>query len=397
MWIKKALLCVMAMLILWSTAFAQDLTDEEIKRRALLLKNEIVGDPNSKGSLNMVKPFQPIKMNSSSLKEKDSSFYEDIGIEAELIEEITQRSGHTMRFEDNDGHLITLVFKCYNYEQCFVFETDDQGDEYLIDVVYGSYAGSYSADLVELAGGRYLLINVHGHGTGTMRNWTAWYNLETRRVELYTLREAYESYYPVTVKLVTKTNVDHALTRNGRNAGTSELITYTYTTVYTSFNESRNEFETVLDDDCTVRVYRSYEGGLVLEGERVFDSYTPAVLEQMSSDELLNNEWQLVMDGEEVFKTDALNDNRSDDGMELVNKIAQALPIAKVANTTWVNVRLEGRKNSAAIASVDAGESVYVISENNGFENGWTYVLVMTEEQAPLIGYIWHSFLEPVQ
>lgn len=93
---------------------------------------------------------------------------------------------------------------------------------------YGSYAGSYSADLVELAGGRYLLINVHGHGTGTMRNWTAWYSLETRRVELYTLREAYESYYPVAVKLVTKTNVDHALAWNGRNAETSELITYTY-------------------------------------------------------------------------------------------------------------------------------------------------------------------------
>lgn len=396
MWMKKALLCVMAMLILWSTAFAQDLTDEEIKRRALLLKNEIVGDPNSKGSLNMVKPFQPIKMNSSSLKEKDSSFYEGIGIETELIEEITQRSGHIMRLEDNDGHLITLVFKCYNNEQCFVFETNDQGVEYLIDVVYGSHTGSYAADLVEMAGGRYLLINIHGHGTGTMRNWTAWYNLETRRVEMYTLREAYESYYPVAVTLVTKTNVDHALARNGRDAETSELITYTYTTVYTSLNESRDEFETVLDDDCTVRVYRSYEGGLVLVGERVFDFHAPSVLEQMRGDELLSNDWQLVMDGEEVFKTDALEDHRSLDEMELVNKIAQELPAAKVANTTWVNVRLEGRKDSAAIASVNAGEQVYVISENNGFENGWTYVLVMNEGQEPLVGYIWHSFLEPI-
>ena len=397
MWIKKALLCVMAMLFLWSTAFAQDLTDEEIKNRALLLKNEIVGDPNTNGSLNMVKPFQPIRMNAASLKEKDSSFYEGIGIEVELIEEITQSNGYTMRLEDNDGHLITLVFKCYNNEQCFVFETDDQGDEYLIDVVYGSYAGSYSADLVELAGGRYLLINVHGHGTGTMRNWTAWYNLETRRVEMYTLREAYESYYPVTVKLVTKTNVDHALARNGRNAETSELITYTYTTVYTSYNESRDEFETVLDDDCTVRVYRSYEGGLVLVGERVFDSFAPSVLEQMSGDELLNNDWQLVMDGEEVFKTDALNDNRNADCVELVSKIAQGLPVVKVANTAWVNVRLEGRKDSAAIASVNAGDIVYVISENNGFENGWTYVLVMNEKQEPIVGYIWHSFLKLVE
>jgi uncharacterized protein YgiM (DUF1202 family) len=320
-----------------------------------------------------------------------------IGIETDLIDEVMQIGGNEMCLVNNDGHLITLIFCGYDNDHCFVLEKNEQGDEYLVDVVYGCYAGSYSADLVELAGGRYLLINVHGHGTGTMRNWTAWYNLETRRVELYTLREAYESYYPVTVKLVTKTNVDHALARNGRNAETSELITYTYTTVYTSYNESRDEFETVLDDDCTVRVYRSYEGGLVLVGERVFDSFAPSVLEQMSGDELLNNSWQLVMDGEEVFKTDALEDHRSLDGMELVSKIAQELPVAKVANTTWVNVRLEGRKDSAAIASVNAGEQVYVISENNGFENGWTYVLVMNEKQEPIVGYIWHSFLKLVE
>ena len=396
MWIKKALLCIMAMLLLWPTAFAQDLTDEEIERRALMMKNEIVGDPNTNGSLNMVSPFQPLKMDSSSLKQKTSDFYAGIGIETDRIDDVMQIGGNKMSLVDNDGHLITLIFCGYDKDHCFVFEKNEQGDEYLVDVVYGSYAGNYSADLVELAGGRYLLINVYGHGTGTMRNWTAWYNLETRRVELYTLREAYESYYPVTVKLVTKTNVDHALTRNGRDADISELITYTYTTVYTSFNDSRNKFETVLDDDCTVRVYRSYEGGLVLVGERVFDSYSPAVLELMSSDELLNSEWKLIKDGEEMFSTDALYDGRNTDGMTLVNKITQALPTSKVVNTTWVNVRLEGRKDSAAIASVNAGESVYVISENNGFENGWTYVLVMNEGQEPIIGYIWHSFLEPV-
>lgn len=82
--------------------------------------------------------------------------------------------------------------------------------------------------------------------------------------------------------------------------------------------------------------------------------------------------------------------------MELVHRIAEGLPVARVANTAWVNVRMEGRKDSAAIASVNAGESVYVISENNGFENGWTYVLVMYEGKEPIIGYIWHSFLEPV-
>lgn len=397
MWLKKIFVCVMAMLLTCATAFAQEITDEEITHRALQLKDEITWGPNCKGSLNMVYPFQPIQMDSSALKEQGASFYASIGIEPDLIDDIMQIGGNGMSFEDNDGRRITLIFMGYDNDHCFVFEENEQGVEYLIDVVYGSYAGLYSADLVELEGGRYLLTNVYGHGSGSMRNWTSWYNLETRQVEFYTLREGYESYYPVTVKVVTKTNVDHSLTRNGRDAETSELITYTYTTVYTSFNESRNEFETVLDDDCTVRVYRSYEGGLVLVGERVFDSYTPAVLEQMSSDELLNSEWQLIQAGEEMFNTDALHDERSTGGMELVHRIAEGLPVARVANTAWVNVRMEGRKDSAAIASVNAGESVYVISENNGFENGWTYVLVMNEGQEPIIGYIWHSFLEPVQ
>ena len=35
-------------------------------------------------------------------------------------------------------------------------------------------------------------------------------------------------------------------------------------------------------------------------------------------------------------------------------------------------------------------------ADSNGFENGWTYVLVMNEGQEPLVGYIWHSFLEPI-
>lgn len=393
---KKILVCVMVLLLTCTSAFAQEIPNDEINNWAVMLKSLIASNPNCKGSLNMVKPFQPIQMEASSLEAKGRAFYAEIGIATDLIDDVIRFSGEELHFEDRQGRMITLVFRGYENDHCFVFEKNEQGVEYLVDVVYGSYPSFVSADLVELKGGRYLLTNVNGHGSGSMRNWTSWYNLETRQVELYTLREGYESYYPVTVKVVTKTNVDHSLTRNGRDAETSELITYSYTTVYTSFNESRNEFETVLDDDCTVRVYRSYEGGLVLVGERVFDSYTPAVLEQMSIDELLNSEWQLIQAGEEMFNTDALHDERSTDGMELVHRIAEGLPVAKVANTAWVNVRMEGRKDSAAIASVNAGESVYVISENNGFENGWTYVLVMNEGQEPIIGYIWHSFLEPV-
>ena len=72
----------------------------------------------------------------------------------------------------------------------------------------------------------------------------------------------------------------------------------------------------------------------------------------------------------------------------------EVYPKAIVVNADWVNVRERGTKESAAITTVNAGESVYVISERNGFENGWTEVLVMKAGQEPVTGYIWWSFLE---
>ena len=293
---KKILVCVMVLLLTCTSAFAQEIPNDEINSWAVMLKSLIASNPNCKGSLNMVKPFQPIQMEASSLEAKGRAFYAEIGIATDLIDDVIRFSGEELHFEDNQERLITLVYRGYENDHCFVFEKNEQGVEYLVDVVYGSYPSSVSADLVELKGGRYLLTNVNGHGSGSMANWTSWYSLENRRVELYTLREAYESYYPVVAEVVTKTNVDHKLSGNRSDAETTELITYTYTTVYTSFNETRNQYETVVDDECTVRIYHSSENGLVLIGERVFDTYTPAILEQKSVDELMNDEWQLVMD-----------------------------------------------------------------------------------------------------
>ena len=389
---KKLLTFILVILLVCSCAAAEEMGEEEIQRRALLVKEVISGDPNSKGSLNMGKPFQPIRMKASSLGEKDKAFFLELGIDEERIEDVSRISRETVSLKDQEGHEIKVIFRGYENDHAFVFEKDEKGDEYLIDVVYSSYGNGVAADLVELSGGRYLQTNVYGHGSGSMCNWTSWYNLDTRKVDLYTVREAYESYYPAVAESITRTNVDHALDCTDPYSPPEELITYTYTTVYTSFNENRDEFETVLHNDCMVRVYRSYEDGLIFEGERVFESYSPAVLEQMSGKEILDSQWQLVWEEQEVVASGTVNDVPDD--MELIARMAQSMPKAKVVNADWVNVRQTGAKESPSIATVNAGESVCIISERNGFENGWTEVLVMKDGCEPVIGYIWWSFLE---
>ena len=391
---KKLAVCifVVALIVFCSCAFADEITAQEIERRALLVKSVVSGEPNSKGSLNMEKPFLPIRMEASSLKGRDKAFFLERGIDEESVADVSRIGSDIVRLHDREGHEIKVIFSGYENDHAFVFEEDEKGEEYLIDIVYSSYGNGAAADLVELSGGRYLLINVYGHGSGSMSNWTSWYNLDTRKVDLYTVREAYESYYPAVAESITRTNVDHVLDCTDPYSAPEELITYTYTTVYTSFNENRDVIETVLHDDCTVRVYRSYEGGLVLEGERIFESYSPAVMEQMSGEEILDSRWQLVWEEQEVTTSDAVND--VSDGMELIARLAKSLPTAKITNADWVNVRQTGSKESPSVATVNAGESVFIISEGNGFENGWTEVLVMMDGQEPVNGYIWWSFLK---
>ena len=112
----------------------------------------------------------------------------------------------------------------------------------------------------------------------------------------------------------------------------------------------------------------------------------------MSGEEILDSRWQLVWEEQEVTTSGAVND--VPDGMELIARLSKSLPTAKITNADWVNVRQTGAKESPSITTVNAGESVFIISEGNGFENGWTEVLVMKDGQLPITGYIWWSFLE---
>lgn len=81
----------------------------------------------------------------------------------------------------------------------------------------------------------------------------------------------------------------------------------------------------------------------------------------------------------------------------------------RVANVDWVNLRKQDSKASPSLAKIDEGEYVTVLVDDCGPENGWVRVLyslgehhTLSQEEldtgrTTLTGYIWHSFLEPVE
>ena len=81
----------------------------------------------------------------------------------------------------------------------------------------------------------------------------------------------------------------------------------------------------------------------------------------------------------------------------------------RVANVDWVNLRKQDSKASPSLAKINEGENVTVLVDACGPENGWIRVLYSLGEhhtlsqdeldtgRTTLTGYIWHSFLEPVE
>lgn len=80
----------------------------------------------------------------------------------------------------------------------------------------------------------------------------------------------------------------------------------------------------------------------------------------------------------------------------------------RVAHVDWVNLRKQDSKASPSLAQLDEGETVTVLVDDCGPENGWVRVLYSIGENQGLTldeyesgrnsmtGYIWHSFLEPI-
>ena len=85
-----------------------------------------------------------------------------------------------------------------------------------------------------------------------------------------------------------------------------------------------------------------------------------------------------------------------------------SLPWLRVSHVDWVKLRKQDSKASPSLAQIYAGKGVELLVEACGLEEGWVRVLyhcgatdsgeeydgIIREE---MTGYIWHSFLEPVQ
>lgn len=385
---KKRLAAMLsALLIMVSCAAAQGAETETMQA----LHDELAGEQKIPASLHMDHPFAPLSLPAARLTQEHAEMLRQIGLEEDIAADFTG-SGRRWSDTDSDGRTITVVFYSAYGDFVAVFQTETDGTTVLLDVLMGtSDQGAGTAELLELKSGRYLLTGGWGHGTGTGRDWTNWYNLDSRKMELRTLRSGYESYGNIVARAVAHTNADHALNVNGWDMP-DPLITYTYTSVYEAENGKWAQ-PVLLDEDCTVRVYHLIDGGMAFAGERVYENCPPGIIEQLTEDEIFDPDWRLTRAGEDVLHTASIV-NEPDYGAMLA-AAASALPKAKVINVSdFVYMRREGDKETPAVAQISAGDTVYVISENNGFESGWTHALYFTPEGDPVMGYIWWSFLE---
>lgn len=66
----------------------------------------------------------------------------------------------------------------------------------------------------------------------------------------------------------------------------------------------------------------------------------------------------------------------------------------QVANVDWVNLRKQDSKSSPSLAKLDAGTQVVALGD--GVAEGWLRVWYRRDDSPGLTGYIWHSYLEPV-
>ena len=144
-------------------------------------------------------------------------------------------------------------------------------------------------------------------------------------------------------------------------------------------------------------VYRAGDGMI---GETMVESMTQL---QFLWDEQYSEEWYYGQDGSGVVASER---------RKAAHEAALSGPDKnrmRVANVDWVNLRKQDNKSSPSMAKINEGENVTVLVDACGPENGWVRVLYSLGEhhtlsqdeldtgRTTLTGYIWHSFLEPVQ
>lgn len=413
----------------------------EVDERAIsALREALTAAPYGVLSQNEARPFEPVEMRAADFDPTDRVFLERLGIDEVDIDSIA--SGIRDKWVGElDGETVTLVYGEY---WSFLFRKEYGGTEKLIDVLATGDLNRPARLLMLWPAQPYLLVTVTGHGTGTWREWTCLYNLSARRMELIFPRFGMENDFRLTAETVTHTNVDNPL--DVIDAPT-QLMTYTYTAVSELTDDGYPAGRILLQEDCTVRVYDSRDGGLTLAGVRTFEGCSPAMIERMSADELLHGvgmgaqnaaresgeasgeqaSWQaqvyhpddgwvgerltaVAPDGtrtvcwDQLYPADWYGEERvQNERGEVLRRateegLLESAPEVRVVNAEWVNLRQRDSKASPALAAIDESDSVYILRERCGEDSGWTRVYVVPGDGGPsLTGYIWFSFLEKVQ
>lgn len=146
-------------------------------------------------------------------------------------------------------------------------------------------------------------------------------------------------------------------------------------------------------------IWDVYDAGNELIGEAL-TSFTSRV--SFLWDEQYPEEWYYGQDGVSEERSQAVLD------IALRGTLSAADQQMRVANVDWVNLRKQDSKASPSLAKLKAGETVTMLVDGCGPENGWVRVLYAMDEshgltpdehgteRSTMTGYIWHSFLEPV-
>lgn len=162
-------------------------------------------------------------------------------------------------------------------------------------------------------------------------------------------------------------------------------------------------------------IFYMFDGPYYLEPKYIWDVYRAGdgmigetMVESMTKlrflwDEQYPEDWYYGQDGSGVVASER---------RKAVHEAALSGPDKnrmRVANVDWVNLRKQDSKASPSLAKINEGENVTVLVDACGPENGWVRVLYSLGEhhslsqdeldtgRTTLTGYIWHSFLEPVQ
>lgn len=350
--------------------------------------------PERSGALTLCEeaPFEPIALRAEDFDRTDTAFLRSLGLDEDRVQDVSLSGQHLWKGMTGDGRCVTLAF-CGSYgEEIFVFDRPAGGGERLIDVLYCGSSVPAEAGLVSCGGEDYLLVTDYGHGTGVMLRHTSLYCLDRRCVSMRYLREGRLNEENVTAQIVTHTSLD------GHPGGASALepgeplLLYAYAAV-TACDPASPPDTQVLSQRCTVYGFEARDGGFVRTLERTFSGIAPSVIEQMSGEALAGG--VLTVGGvseappEDVYSQPGVIADEA-----LVRDLQAAGRRARVVNADWVNLRQDASKSSPALTTVDDTQTVTILRERCGGDEGWTRVLFVDVQGTAWTGYIWWSFLE---